>query len=478
MDGRRPRITVVGLGPAGPSLLGAQASAFLTDSHHRRLRTSRHPVAALFPEIPAFDGLYESEQTFEGVYVAIVEDLVREARRVAPEPVVYAVPGSPLVAERTVALLRADDRVDVTVVPALSFLDLAWDRLGVDPVSEEVQLVDATSFPFVAQAGLGPFLIAQCWTRQLLSDVKLSLPVDVGHRLPRPVILHHLGLDDEVVSEVDWWELDRTVEPDHLTSVYVPTAPAPLVHRAGGEVTRLVELMDTLRMQCPWDRAQTHATLIPHLVEECYEALDALSAVDRGYEDAYAHLQEELGDLLFQVVFHACLAREVGAFDIDDVARGIHDKLVHRHPHVFGDTAAKTPDQVVSNWEDIKKREKGRSSVTEGIPTDLPALMLANKLGRKARSVGLEPRGPDAESPEQLLVHATRHIAISLHPDDPLSKDATTQTQLMGELLFAIADLAQRLGVDAEQALRARVLDLRDAIVATEGVPEQETNNR
>ena len=478
MEVRRPRITVVGLGPAGPSMLGAQASALLRDSNHRFLRTSRHPAAALFPETPAFDALYESELTFEDVYSAIVEELVREAGRVAPQPVVYAVPGSPLVAERTVGLLRADARVDVTVLPALSFLDLAWDRLGLDPLREEVHLVDVTSFPSVAQTGLGPFLIAQCWTRQLLSEVKLTLRDDVGHPLPKPVILHHLGLDDEVVCEVDWWELDRTVEPDHLTSVYVPASRTPLVPRAGAEVTRLVELMDTLRMRCPWDRAQTHATLMPHLVEECYEVLDALSAVDRGYEDAYAHLREELGDLLFQIVFHARLAHEVGAFDVDDVARGIHDKLVHRHPHVFGESAAETPDQVVSNWEDIKKREKGRSSVTEGIPTDLPALMLANKLTRKARSVGLEPRHSDAESPEHLLAQATRRAAASLHPDDPLSSDATIQNQLVGELLFAIADLAQRLGVDAEQALRTRVLELRDAVVAIEAVPEQETDNR
>jgi tetrapyrrole methylase family protein/MazG family protein len=469
---------VVGLGPAGPALLGGNASALLDDSNHRYLRTSHHPAAALFPGTPCFDGLYESEETFDKVYAAIVEELVHEATRVAPEQVVYAVPGSPHVAERTVELLRADKRVDVTVVPALSFLDLAWDRLGIDPLREEVQLVDASAFARVARDGLGPFLIAQCWTRQMLSDVKLGVTDDVDHALPRPVLLHHLGLDDELMAEVDWWELDRALEPDHLTSVYVPAAQAPLVRRPGAEVTGLVELMDILRVQCPWDRAQTHATLMPHLVEECYEVLDALSGVEADHEGAYAHLREEMGDLLFQIVFHARLASEVGAFDLDDVARDIRDKLVHRHPHVFGDVVAETPDQVVSNWEDIKKREKGRSSVTEGIPTDLPALMLANKLARKARSVGLEPLGPDAGSPEQLFAAAKRHAAAAPHPDEPLSGDANTQFQLVGELLFVIADLAQRLGVDAEQALRARVFDLRDAIVAIEGVPEPETDNR
>jgi tetrapyrrole methylase family protein / MazG family protein len=474
VDGR-PRITVVGLGPAGPTLRSESASSLLTDSVHVFLRTARHPGAEDFPAAQSFDRLYDTQPTFEDVYAAIVEELVRLADRVSPEPVVYAVPGSPLVAERTVELLRADNRVDLTVLPALSFLDLAWDRLGLDPLRAEVRLVDASSFPHLVRGQAGPFLVGQCWTRQLLSDMKLAVPADPDGALPRPVILHHLGLDDEVVADVEWWELDRTVDADHLTSVFVPATPAPLAPVAGLQVARLVELMDTLRVECPWDRAQTHETLIPHLVEECYEVLDALSALETGADDAYAHLQEELGDLLFQIVFHAGLASEEGAFDMDDVARGIHDKLVRRHPHVFGDGAADTPDQVVSNWESIKKREKGRRSVTEGIPTALPALMLANKLVRKSHSVGLEPRAPEAEPAEDLLARLQTDASDAvLHPDDPLSSDAHEERQLVGELLFAVAELAQRLGVDAEQALRGRVLTLRDSIVAAEGVPDQE----
>jgi tetrapyrrole methylase family protein / MazG family protein len=478
VDVRRPRITVVGLGPAGPAMLGEEAASLLAHSSHRRLRTSRHPAAAGLPATPSFDRLYESGATFEDVYAAIVEELVEEAHRAVPEPVVYAVPGSPLVAERTVELLREDDRVDVTVVPAVSFLDLVWDRLGIDPLREEVHLVDATSFPGIARRESGPFLIAQCWTRQLLSDVKLSVPDDTGGSLPRPVILHHVGLDDELIAAVDWWELDRTVDPDHLTTVYVPATPGGLVPARGAEVTRLVELMDTLRAQCPWDRAQTHTTLMPHLVEECYEVLDALSALDAGGQGAYAHLEEELGDLLFQIVFHARLAEEEHAFDMDDVARGIHDKLVSRHPHVFGDVAADTADQVVSNWEAIKKTEKGRSSVTEGIPTSLPSLMLAAKLARKARSVGLEPSGSAEATPAQMLAALTERASAAVQqPDDPLSSTAEAERRLVGELLFAVAELAQKVGVDAEQALRAQALALRDTIVAAEGVPDRENGD-
>ena len=145
--------------------------------------------------------------------------------------------------------------------------------------------------------------------------------------------------------------------------------------------------------QCPWDQAQTHASLMPHLVEESYEVLDALDELAAADDDgaaAYAHLQEELGDLLFQIVFHARLAEEEGWFTLADVARGVHDKRVHRHPHVFGDVDADTAEQVVTNWEAIKQREKGRTSVTDGIPNGLPALMLSTKLQRKALGVGLD----------------------------------------------------------------------------------------
>ena len=480
MPRRRPHITVAGLGPAGTEYLGeATAHLLAAPNAHVYLRTARHPAAVRFAGARAFDDLYEGAATFDEVYAGIAEALVAAAVDAAPEQVVYAVPGSPLVAERSVELLRADDRVEVTLLPALSFLDLAWMALGVDPVAAGVRIVDASVFASVAGEH-GPFLVAQCWSRQVLSDVKLSLPDDVGSALPRPVILHHLGLDDEVVATVDWWDLDRTVEPDHLTCVYVPAPPVP-ARSAGAEVAQLVALTATLRERCPWDRAQTHATLMPHLVEECYEVLDALSGLEgrAAAPGAAAHLQEELGDLLFQIVFHARLAAEEGQFDLADVARGVHDKLVHRHPHVFGDVDAETASQVVSNWEAIKKTEKGRTSVTEGIPAALPALMLTSKLARKARSVGLDPDAASGEQAASALATLGR-LARDSDPraDDPLSGETGDVTREVGALLFAVSILAQHLGVDAEQALRERALALRAQILATEGVPDGQVGNR
>ena len=240
--------------------------------------------------------------------------------------------------------------------------------------------------------------------------------------------------------------------------------------------------MDTLRERCPWDRAQTHASLMPHLVEESYEVLDALAALDDrgGSAAAYAHLEEELGDLLFQIVFHARLAREEGRFDLAGVARGVHDKLVHRHPHVFGDVEATGAEQVVANWEEIKRSEKGRRSVTEGIPLGLPALMLTAKLARKARSVGLEPPGADEVGPAVGALGRLAEAAAKAdpHPDDPLSSDAAGLERAVAECLYVVANLAQRLGIDAEHALRERALHLRDDIVAAEGVPKPGRANR
>ena len=479
---RRPHVVVVGLGPAGTDLVGPRAAELLRDPGRTWLRTARHPAAAALEGAHTFDDVYDSAGTFDEVYADIVEQLVAAADAASPEPVVYAVPGSPLVAERTVELLRADARVEVTVVPALSFLDLAWAALGIDPLAEGVRLVDAADFADVAAAERGPFLVAQCWSRHLLSEVKLAFGDDAAAAQPRPVLLHHLGLDDEMVAEVDWWELDRTLEPDHLTSLYVPRFGDGGRLGAGAEVARLVALMDILREQCPWDRAQDHASLMPHLVEECYEVLDALSALSAApASDAPAanvHLEEELGDLLFQIVFHARLGDEDGFFDMAGVARTVHDKLVHRHPHVFGDVEADDAGQVMANWEEIKRSEKGRASVTEGIPAALPALVYASKLARKARSVGVEPHEQDAsEAASDLSALARLAEESTPHPDDPLRRDERVERQI-GDLLFAIVNLAQRVGVDAEQALRERALVLRDDIRRAEGVPDGLEDNR
>ena len=426
----RPTVVVVGLGPAGPDLLTTAAVDALGSVPHRYLRTTRHPAARAVAGAVSFDSVYESAAGLDEVYAGIVDALAEAATEHGT--VLYAVPGSPLVAERTVELLRADDRVGVRLVPALSFLDLAWAALGVDPVAEGVRLVDGRRFAVEAAGERGPLLVAQCDTRQVLSDIKLSVDEDLGD----VTVLQRLGLPDESVTTVAWSDLDKEVDPDHLTSIYLP-AGAPPVAR---EVARFAELVRTLRARCPWDREQTHRTLTRHLLEETYEVLEAIEALPLHPEDEssgarFEHLEEELGDLLFQVVFHATLGAEEGWFTLADVARGIHDKLVHRHPHVFAGVQADTPAEVVTNWEQIKRDEKGRTSIMDGIDDALPSLLYAHKVQRKAASVGLEPEAGD---------------------------------EGLGAELFALVDRCRRAQVDPEAALRATAARFRDRFRAAE----------
>ncbi|HYA68733.1 MAG TPA: SAM-dependent methyltransferase [Acidimicrobiales bacterium] len=287
-SGGRPRVVVVGLGPSGPELVPAATLSAVAGAARFFVRTERHPsVEAVRSSAPVavegFDHHYESGESFEEVYTAIVDDLVAAAEVVAPGGgyVAYAVPGSPFVAERTVQLLRSDGRVEVEVVHAPSFLDLVWDRLGVDPLTAGVRLVDGASFAVEAAGERGPLLVAQCHDRSVLSAMKLAIDdVDaVGSgsgQAPRAVLLHHLGLADEVVLDVAWEDLDRSLEPDHLTSVWIPSLVLPVA----SEMVRLDELVRTLRERCPWDRGQTHASLARHLLEESYETLDAIEELD------------------------------------------------------------------------------------------------------------------------------------------------------------------------------------------------------
>jgi tetrapyrrole methylase family protein/MazG family protein len=185
------------------------------------------------------------------------------------------------------------------------------------------------------------------------------------------------------------------------------------------------------------------------------------------------HLEEELGDLLFQIVFHARLAEEAGRFTLADVARGVHDKLVHRHPHVFGDVDAATADEVRANWEEIKREEKGRSSVTEGIPADLPALLLSTKLQRKALSVGMPEPGPGEPGTDlagRIAALLRREVDPAAAAADATLGGADEETgRLVGDVLFDVADVARRLGIDPELALRSRALAFREGVVAREG---------
>ena len=363
-----PRIVVVGLGPSGPGLLTAATLEAIATTPHRLLRTAIHPAASAVSGAESFDHLYERAGSFAEVYEKVVTQLLKRALDVGE--VLYAVPGSPAVAERTVELLLARAPgvgVKVEVVPALSFADLAWVRLGVDPLAETVTLIDGHRFTDDIAGRRGPFLVAQCHSNVIMSDVKLALSEAVADpsELPEITILHHLGLPDERVVSVNWSKLDQSVLADHLTSLYVPELP----RQVGRAAHRLWALMQHLRVACPWNAEQTVRSLAPYAIEEAHELVEAIGRL--GDPESYAHVapdvvtdyRRELGDVLYQVLFHAMVAHDEGWFSFEDVITGLHDKLVYRHPHLFPrtdfDTGAITSsDDVVRNWERIKAMER------------------------------------------------------------------------------------------------------------------------
>ena len=431
----RPRVVVVGLGPAGIDLLLPAARAALQRIPVRYVRTARHPaVDELALEglvLEPLDLLYDAGDDLDTVYAAIAARVVEAAHEHGE--IVYAVPGSPSVAERTVVLLRGVG-IDIEIVPGLSFADLAWNRLGIDPMTG-ARVVDARTFTVDSAGFAGPMLLAQCDTRFVLSDVKLAL-LEVLPPEHEVTVLQGLGLPDEQLVTVALAELDQSVEPDHLTSVFVDTGDVSVA----GELARLLALTERLRGPggCPWDAAQTHHSLRRHVIEEAYEVAAAIDdlPVDAPGGDipagAYDALEDELGDLLFQVMIHSVLASEAGAFTIADVARTVHAKLVRRHPHVFGDVEAATPDAVVTNWEQIKKGEKGITSLVEGITPGLPSLIYVQKLLRKASSIGLSP-----DLPSDLLGGPA----------------ATVDEEGLGVALAALAVAGAAQGIDGESAL-------------------------
>lgn len=216
----------------------------------------------------------------------------------------------------------------------------------------------------------------------------------------------------------------------------------------GARLLELVAVMDRLRSPggCTWDAQQTHESLLEYLVEETYETVEAIELGDR------AGMREELGDLLLQVMFHSRIAQEdeIAPFDIDDVAQGITDKLIARHPHVFGDVDAATAEEIEANWHALKAKEKGRESVTDGIPAALPALLLAGKIISRSDRLPERPEFPRIDEAEIIV--------------DDLSAEE------FGDLLFALVAQSRSRGIDAEAALRDAVRRRRAEIRTSEGL--------
>lgn len=427
------RLHVVGLGPGSPDLMTIETRRLLESGTPVILRTRHHPTLATLPGSGRFedcDDLYRGGQDFGAVYEAIVTRVLEAATK---GEVVYAVPGHPLVAEATVERLVAEARVGGIghrIYPAVSFADVAASALGID--FARVQLCDALDLRIDAQR---PALISQLFDRDTVATLKLRL-LDLYPAEHRVTLLSGLGSDEERIENVPLHELDHRPF-GYLDSLFVPAmSPLDDVRRFDG----LYHVIERLHAPngCPWDREQTHESLRPHLLEESYEALEAIDANDPD------RLAEELGDVLLQVLMHAAVAERLDEFTYADVNEHIARKLIRRHPHVFGEAEAKNAEEVYQNWEALKQQEKPRTSILEGIPATLPALAASQSIQGRARRIGFD--WPDIEGPLEKLREEIEEFARAENEDE--------REDEFGDVLFVIANIAQRLGVDAEQALR------------------------
>lgn len=439
-----PGITLLGLGPGDPQQLTRAAWETLSVADEVWLRTRQHPTVSGLPskvEIHSFDDLYEDGESFDEVYASITQKVLDLGRR--QQGVIYAVPGHPLVAESTspeIARLAREEGLTLRIVEGISFLEPTFSALSLDPYPR-LALCDALTLGSAhvpSFAPNSPVLIAQIYSRLVASEVKSTLNAIYPdeHRVR---LVHAAGTKDQLVEDLALYEVDRSEHLGLLTSLYVP----PL--NEGASFEALQEIVAHLRAPdgCPWDREQTHESLRKNLLEETYEAVAAMDSND------FDGMREEYGDLLLQVVLNSQIANEEGEFTVNDVMKGIHDKLIRRHPHVFGDVKVNGVGDVLQNWEKLKeterrengKREKG---LLDGIPLALPALNQAQEYQDRAARVGFD--WPEIEG-----------VLDKIGEEIQEFKEAGDEGQLsdeLGDLFFALVNLARWKKIDAESALR------------------------
>jgi tetrapyrrole methylase family protein/MazG family protein len=431
------------------------------------VRTRRHPTVDWLEreeEIVfsrSFDALYDSKETFEDVYAAMVEAIAQALQ--SNQLVGFAVPGHPLFGESAVGTLiemSKEASWTVEIVESVSYIDTVAcaSRTPID----ELTVVDAMSIPDVTNpfaTSRLPFdplkqtLVYQIYDTTLASATKLAL-LEVFP--PDHVVKIIDGASTEpgtLCRECPLSEIDRPRWAwGHLSSMIVPALEEEMAPR---DFQQLVDIVARLRDPnggCPWDREQTPESLKRYMIEEAYEVVEAVDGDD---PDAYA---DELGDVLLQVALHSQLARERGDFDIQNPIDAIVRKMIRRHPHVFGDATANSSAQVLAQWAVIKRSEKKKSdhtSILHGAPASLPALSYAQELSRRVVKVGFE--WPDIDGVVSKLDEELSELREAIAGGD--MDHAATE---LGDLLFTAVNVARYMGIEAELCLRSMIARFRD----------------
>lgn len=426
-------------------------------------RTMDHPVIAALQDegicFHAFDEVYEQYDTFEQVYQQIVQTLIEKAKQTTT--LVYTVPGHPMLAEKTVQLLLESSEVEVVIAGGQSYLDSLFSALKIDPI-DGFQFLDATNFVRNQVDYRNHLIFCQVYDRFIASEVKLTLLEDLKPEHPIKVV-EAVGSQRERIQDIPLVELDQSVELSNLTSVYVaPSQPEMLNH----QFFRLRETIATLRgpSGCPWDKKQTNVSLRKYLIEEAYELIDAINKED---DEA---IIEELGDVLLQVMLHSQIGEDLGFFTIDEVIKGITNKMIRRHPHVFADAKITDEQELNDRWQAIKAEEKAtRHSVSaflDRVPASASPLVKATELQKEAEKVGFT-----FATKEQAWKQLIAQLTTYKESVDQLAESDLEQQ--FGDILFAIVQVASydkvntSLGLEqANQTFIQRVLRVEKMLKA------------
>ncbi len=429
-----PEVWILSLGPGDPDLLNRKTTDILFSGKPVLLCTGRHPAAAWLrdKQIPfrTMDSLYDASEDFDALFSAVARDVWDTAAENGI--LIYAVADA--MTDRSVDLVTRACPEDgaIHVVPGFSYYDYYYSACRALFPTADARVCPAADFLLADADPSVPLLITEVDGELAAGEVKnrLSAWLDDEEKV-------YFIDGEDVPRRICLYELDRQPRYSHMSAVAVEGRP--FSERKKKVFTDLLRIMDRLRSRdgCPWDREQTHESLRPYVVEEAWETVDAIDAKDPD------HLAEELGDLLFQVVFHTSVASSFDEFTASDVVTGICDKMIRRHPHVFGPTEGKTGTFTHEDWERIKRGENGARTAGESmalISAALPSLQYAQKIVRKlcAAVPGL------SRSFEDII--ASVHAAAEGIRDD----GAPDSSRLLGRLLFCCAELAVRLGLDGE----------------------------
>ncbi len=444
-------IIVLSLGNGDPDLLNIKTLKALRESDSLFLRTGNHPIVSWLKEngisFSTLDHLYDVSEDFDMLNQKITDYLISMSEK---SPIVYAVPDA--ITDHTVRTLLLNKPADLTVslIPGISSYDMLLSSSADRFSDTALQIVTATDF--VTRNQYDPndtHLITELDNGFLAGEVKIRL-----NEMLEDEYQVFLVSDHQAPVPLSLWQLDRQKNIDHRSAVLVPSAD--MSGRKRFVLNDLLSLMDKLRSEsgCPWDRIQTHESLRPYMIEEAWECVASIDQNDM------EHLGEELGDLLFQIVFHASIGRSFDEFTMNDVVSSICLKMIRRHPHVFGDKALTDPESVKAAWEKIKQNETGHCSAVsslDDVSAGLPSLKYASKLFRKLSGTSIIRSG-SAPVLKDMLDLVNDLLAYPSHAD----------SRILGRLLMLCSELCFTEGQDGELLLHQAADRLKNNLRSVE----------